>query len=424
MLQPPPRENLLQRLLRAAAAAIAAALGAIRNLFSGSGSGSSGAGIQNLPRTAPSPAARDDVPGGTLTGSASASPSQGSKAEEGLGASRFGPDDASSPAELQAAPQSTAEPEAAPEGPAPPPHPRLKTASATAESTAPEPEPVLLGGSAPRRARPGDVVLAQFAAYVARFQARARQALEREAAPDEVRLGEETDCRWAVGTRVTVRCTARGLNVLTPPQSFVWDGDCRTASFEIEVPEDAEPQRTVIRMEVFVHDRPDAPDAVQVGGLRMTLQVQADAEPGPPERVEAEAARTAFASYASEDRVDVLERVSSIERSAGLKVFLDVIDLRMGDQWETELRRHIAQSDRFLLFWSEFTAGKKWVEWEWKQALAAKGDDALELHVLRAAAIDSIPEPLRRYHFNDVHLLARDAELYRREHAGAPPPPP
>ena len=52
-----------------------------------------------------------------------------------------------------------------------------------ASAAHPEPEPVLLGGSAPRQARPGDVVLAQFAAYVAAFEPQAQKELEREAAP-------------------------------------------------------------------------------------------------------------------------------------------------------------------------------------------------------------------------------------------------
>jgi hypothetical protein len=277
---------------------------------------------------------------------------------------------------------------------------------------------VLLGGSAPRRARPGDVILAQFAAYVARSEEQARKALLRESAPEEVRLGEETDCRWAVGARVTVRCTARGLNVLTPPQTFTWDGDCRTASFEVEVPADARPHRAVILMEAWVQVGQDEPDAVQVGRIRMSLEVADEADRDePPVHVDGETHRTAFASYASEDRVDVLERVSSIERSAGIKVFLDVVSLRMGDEWEPRLASEIARNDRFLLFWSEHAAGKKWVTWEWEQAVKAHGEEALELHVLRMTAIDLIPEPLRKYHFNDVYLLARDAELYRREQA-------
>jgi hypothetical protein len=281
----------------------------------------------------------------------------------------------------------------------------------------PEPEPVLLGGSAPRRARPGDVILAQFTAYVAGFEEQARKELGPEDASSQVRLGVETDCRWPVGTRVTARCTVRGFTMQPLTETFVWDGECRTVAFDIEVPADAQPRSVVILMEAFVHDRADAPDAVQVGRLRLPLEIGDVADDEPRQRVDAETPRTAFASYASEDRLDVLERVSSIERSAGLKVFMDVIDLRMGDRWEPELSSRIASSDRFLLFWSEHAAGKKWVTWEWQQALDAKGEDALELHLLRTTPIELIPERLRHFHFNDIYLQARDAELYRREQA-------
>ncbi|HEX2078178.1 MAG TPA: toll/interleukin-1 receptor domain-containing protein [Longimicrobium sp.] len=280
---------------------------------------------------------------------------------------------------------------------------------------------VLLGGSAPRQARPGDVILAQFAAYVAAFEARARQVLEREASPDEVRPGVETDCQWAVGARVSVRCRAPGLVVPTPVQSFVWNGECRAVSFDLEVPADDRPRRTVIVMEAFVHDDADAPDAVQVARLALTLEIGAGAPaPAPPQTVRAAAARTAFASYAAQDRLEVLGRISSIRRSAGLEVFIDVVCLRMGEQWELMLREHILACDRFLLFWSDHARDSPWVEWEWQQALDAKGDDALELHLLHHVSPEGIPEPLRRLHFNDVYLLARDAELYRREHALPP----
>jgi hypothetical protein len=330
----------------------------------------------------------------------------------------------------------SAPPESAPEAAAPPPEPppspspRPAAPQAPAESPRPSPapaptpapavtgEPVLLGGSAPRRVQPGDFFIVQLAAYTAAFAPDAEKQLGREAAPGDIRLGQETDCRWPAGTRVSVRCQAKG-GLIAPEeaQTFVWDGQCRTVSFDVEVPEDAKPRDAVIIMEVFVHDRDDAPDAVQVAKLRMGVEITAEAPaaPEPPQTVRAAAARTAFASYASADRVDVLERVSSIRRSAGLEVFVDVVDLRVGDQWNPELEKHILASDKLLLFWSENSAKSRWVEWEWKQAVKAKGEDVLELHLLRSTPMDLVPEELRKYHFNDIYILARDAELYRRE---------
>ena len=303
-------------------------------------------------------------------------------------------------------------PQSAP-APAPPP----SAASTGAPVTG---EPVLLGGSAPRRVQPGDFFLVQLAAYTAAYEPRARQALEREAAPADIRMDQETECRWPVGTRVSVRCQARGgLIAPADAQTFEWNGQCRTVSFELEVPADARPRDAVVTLEVFVHDRDDAPDAVQVATLRMGVEITAEAlaAPEPPQTVRAAAARTAFASYASQDRLDVLERVSSIRRSAGLEVFVDVVDLRVGDQWNPELEKHILASDKLLLFWSENSARSRWVDWEWRQAVKAKGEDVLELHLLRSTPMDLVPQELRKYHFNDIYILARDAELYRREQA-------
>jgi hypothetical protein len=285
------------------------------------------------------------------------------------------------------------------------------------EAPAPEPEPVLLGASAPKRARPGDVILAQFTAYVKGFEEQARGELAPASTSTQVELGVETDCRWPVGTRVTARCSAKGFAMEPMSETFVWDGECRTVSFDIEVPADAQPRSTVLLMEAFVHDRGDAPDAVQVGRLRMPLEIGDAEDDDEPQRVKMEAPRTAFASYASADRLDVLERASSIRRSAGIEVKVDVLFLEMGEQWNQGLLEEIEACDKLLLFWSEHTPRSRWVEWEWKHAVQVKGEDVLELHLLRHTPIDQVPEELRKYHFNDVYIMARDAELYRREQA-------
>jgi hypothetical protein len=393
MLQAPPREPLATRVLRALASVVRAALDAAASLLRGIGgvfTSSRGTSSASPPiRPAPvAPQAQRADPGPVYDEAERSGPLAESTPVEAA------PDEAERSEPLA---ESTP-PEAVPAPPA-------------------EPEPVLLGGSAPGTAQPGDVILTQFVAYVARFEEKARQVLERAAAGDEIVLGEQTDCRWAPGSRVVVRCRASGLVVPTPVQGFIWNGECRTVSFDIEVPADARPRDAVIVFEAFVgEDADDAPDPVEVGRLRIPIDITLREEDDPaPRRVQGEAARKAFASYASEDRVDVLERVSSIRRSAGLEVWMDIVDLRMGDRWEPALHEHIAASDRFLLFWSDHAARSEWVEREWRQAVDMKGEEVLELHLLRHTPIEDVPEPLRKFHFNDIYLLARDAELYRRD---------
>jgi hypothetical protein len=296
-------------------------------------------------------------------------------------------------------------------------------AAAPAESEpvrAPEPEPVHVRGSAPRAVRPGDSFVARFAAYVKEAEARAERALHDAASdPAEVRPGLETGCRWAKGARVTVRCSARGLQIPRAQESFLWNGEMGVVEFDVDVPDDAKPRRTVLVIEAFVHDAPDAPQGVEVARLRMEVEVTTGAADSAPTEVRAAAARTAFASYASQDRVDVLERVSSIRRSTGMDIFVDRTTLKMDEEWEPALGEHIRSRERFLLFWSEFAERSKWVRKEMDLAIETHGLDAVELHLLRHVPAEKIPEPLRHRNFDDVYLLAIDAELYRR---GAPTP--
>lgn len=300
----------------------------------------------------------------------------------------------------------------------PPPAPAASAPAASA--AAPELEPVLLGGSAPRQVQPGDFFLAQLSVYTAAHEPKARQALEREGQADELRLGTETECRWPVGTRVSVKCQGKGgLIVSTDAQTFTWNGQCHTFSFDVEVAEDARPRDALIVMELFVHDREDAPDVVQAARLSMEVEITAQppAAPVPPQTVTAAAVRTAFASYASPDRLDVLERASSIHRSAGIDVKVDVLFLEMGERWDQELLKEIEACDKLMLFWSEHTPKSDWVKWEWEHAVKAKGEHVLELHLLRHTPIDQVPQELRKYHFDDPYIRHRDAELYRREQA-------
>lgn len=84
--------------------------------------------------------------------------------------------------------------------------------------------------------------------------------------------------------------------------------------------------------------------------------------------------RSAFASYASDDREAVLGRVQGM-RATGIDVFLDVLTLRAASDWEAALRRAIAERDVLYLFWSPAALASPWVEREWRMALEEKGLD-------------------------------------------------
>ena len=112
--------------------------------------------------------------------------------------------------------------------------------------------------------------------------------------------------------------------------------------------------------------------------------------------------RTAFASYASEDRDAVLARIQGIQKVAPkLEVFLDVLNLRSGEDWNRRLRKEIPSRDIFYLFWSESASRSNWVEMEWRCALEARGLDFIDPVPLVSPSKVPPPRELASRHFND-----------------------
>lgn len=120
-------------------------------------------------------------------------------------------------------------------------------------------------------------------------------------------------------------------------------------------------------------------------------------------RTQRQELKSAFASYASVDRDEVLRCVQGIQ-ATGVEVFVDVLSLRSGADWETELYSHIRSRDIFYLFWSNAARESEWVSREWHYALEKKGLDFI--HPIPLAPPDQVPPPeeLQSKHFNDIIL--------------------
>src|SRR5205814_10022224 len=121
-----------------------------------------------------------------------------------------------------------------------------------------------------------------------------------------------------VGTTVTVRLSGEGLDVSPASQDFVWEGQEHYLDFDVRARKGSS---HVTRLKFDVH----------IGGfvlarLRLDLAVR-ESRLRLRNYVFAEAPRTAFASYASEDRPSVLDRVAAIRIVAGLDIFMDCLSL-------------------------------------------------------------------------------------------------
>jgi hypothetical protein len=115
--------------------------------------------------------------------------------------------------------------------------------------------------------------------------------------------------------------------------------------------------------------------------------------------------RSAFASYCSRDREEAFARIQGMKKVLpDLDVFVDVVALRSGQQWEKELRFQLPAKDAFFLFWSRNAAHSKEVEKEWRLALELRGLEYIDPVPLIDPRKAPPPKELASLHFNDLYL--------------------
>jgi len=263
-----------------------------------------------------------------------------------------------------------------------------------------EKETVYLGASSPRRVSRGTEFTARFVAYQFVLEAQIEEILQGLSPRSERHLGMKY-CNWREGTSVLVALSGRGVDVAQKEQSFCWNGGFNVLEFDCEVGLAATERVTVLKFDVIV-------SGVAVAGLRVDLEI-CDGIDGTPEvrRSRAQTARSAFASYASQDRLRVLDRIAELEKMIHLDVFLDCLSLHPGDEWKPELARCIQARDLFMLFWSKHAADSEWVRWEWQTALREKGLSAIDPHPLDPPDEAVPPAELQSLHFGDKYMLIR-----------------
>lgn len=196
------------------------------------------------------------------------------------------------------------------------------------------------------------------------------------------------------GAKLSVRVTIRGIDISPKHKVVQWLGVIGIASFVATVPKDSEvgPHAGVVSIRL---------NGAQFARLDFLFTVgERTAQPGPiPGQVSLH--KNAFASYANEDRDQVIARVQGMEMALkSLKVFVDVVTLRAGEYWEGELQKHISNADVFYLFWCRHAKESKWVDMEWRFALRERGLDFIDPVPLEPPAFAEPPTELASKHFN------------------------
>jgi hypothetical protein len=238
--------------------------------------------------------------------------------------------------------------------------------------------------------------------------ARARESV----APGEaIVIQTKGPSRISRGTVLSITLHVEGLIIERRDDTILWDGDIGNATFPVSVPADAVegPRRGTASCLV---------DGLEIARLDFVLRVggrQSDVE---ALAVREARHRTAFASYARWDKAEVGARIQGMRKAVpDLDIFWDVLSLRAGQKWESELRKVVPSRDVFYLFWSKAASRSTWVEREWRCALEARGLDYIDPVPL--VSPDRVPPPpeLAPLHFDDW-MLAFARSQHFHDHAG------
>jgi hypothetical protein len=216
-------------------------------------------------------------------------------------------------------------------------------------------------------------------------------------------LGSKGPVAVAVGKTLAVSVSIPGFNVDPPIDTVAWDGTKANTSFVLSASRDAAIGSHVGSATVSSGELPVAVVRFELVVADKELEVRRNVAD------EQTRIRSLFASYASDDRIDVLQWARGAE-VAGLEVFLDVLTLREGSAWEKELVRQVPARDLFCLFWSAAASRSKWVDMEWRCALSARGLDYIHPVPLADPRVVPPPDELRSKLFSGVSFIVREYE--------------
>ena len=203
------------------------------------------------------------------------------------------------------------------------------------------------------------------------------------------------------GSTLTVSASIDGLGVSPDEDELLWAGDIAATTFLVSVPEGTPPGARPGLILVKTN-------GLQIARVHFTVGVGASTDEARPLPSWEEMHRKAFASYASADRDEVLRSIQGMQKVAPqLDIFLDVLTLRSGEDWEQRLWSVIPASDVFYLFWSSHAKQSPWVEKEWRCALDSRGSAFIDPVPLESPETAPPPAELAAKHFNDWTLAFR-----------------
>lgn len=228
-----------------------------------------------------------------------------------------------------------------------------------------------------------------------------------EAISEDHRFVSSKREEMARGSTVLITLSSPHLTIEEPQQTAVWRGEIETLSFGVTVLETV-PAKVLLKAKLSVEGLVIASLLVAVKTDGATTTDLAESEFRRVNR--------AFASHASQDKLEVLKRIEGMRAVAKwMTIFYDTASFHSADLWKSRLVDEIDRSDMLYLFWSESASKSEWVEKEWRRAFANKRHDGITpVPLVSPRIVPPPPELADELHFDDWTLAF---EAYERETA-------
>ena len=196
------------------------------------------------------------------------------------------------------------------------------------------------------------------------------------------------------GSKITVILTSRKISY-EDKLTLQWNGQYLDFGFLATVPEDSTDSRLSFVACVYT-------EGILLSRLNFSVSLAKGKE---QIRIERNDIRSAFVSYASQDRARVAEIVYGMKKARrDLDLFFDIEFISSGDYWDQVLRKELLTRDLLYLCWSRNARESEWVDREWRCVYEAKGVDAIEPVPLELPDICPPPVELSEKNFNDILL--------------------
>jgi tetratricopeptide (TPR) repeat protein len=271
--------------------------------------------------------------------------------------------------------------------------------------------------TAPATLEPGASYALDVWAYLGAQRAEVMDLARQSQGSDKIQVKTKSGVIVTRGAVLTVHLAIPTLDVADPEDTICWEGEIGNATFPVSVPRQARPGPHAGTATFYV-------DQFPLAKLHFALEVGRTTAAVAPLAIEELRSKSAFASYASEDRPEVAGRVQGMRKVApDLDIFLDFYSLRSGERWEQRLLEEIERRDTLYLFWSQAASRSLWVDREWRTALRLRGVAGID--PIPLASPEEVPPPnelAEHLHFNDW-LLAFSRDRRQAGLEGTAPAP-